>query len=518
MGTILSRIIVPNRERITQKELYYHSTDAVEIERGALVITQGSKVRFDTYFNAFFYPKYLYYTTISSIAICLQIKGIAQVRVLCSIPTGKEILLYEKTVSGGEYISPMFQLADFPLDGMFYFELEAVSKEMRFLSGRYETAQVPSHNVKVAAVICTYRRESYVIRNVKQLQETVWEDTVCPIREDLDALVIDNGGTLNLTENDHVRVFPNKNCGGSGGFTRGLIEAYCRRPAYSHVLFMDDDISFETETLVKTVQILRYAKQLDRSLCIGGQMLIEDAPTIQFEAGAFYRKGRLEPVNQGLDLSTPNSLLDNEMEHHVQYNAWWYCCIPLVVVEQIGLPLPLFLKTDDVEYGLRMAPQILLMNGIGIWHTAFSHKYSPHLEYYIKRNELIVSALYNIGAGVLPSLWKLIRASGKAVLIGDPRTIVFLLWGYRDFLKGPDFFLKTDGEKLNAQLLDEMKKPPKSRIHSVLTDPFRLFPMIFQMVFRYTRVRNEYKRRIQELTGVDFWCRYLEIESGDETA
>ena len=37
----------------------------------------------------------------------------------------------------------------------------------------------------------------------------------------------------------------------------------------------------------------------------------------------------------------------------VDFNGWFSCLIPRVVLEQIGLSLPLFLKWDDSEFGLR---------------------------------------------------------------------------------------------------------------------------------------------------------------------
>ena len=37
----------------------------------------------------------------------------------------------------------------------------------------------------------------------------------------------------------------------------------------------------------------------------------------------------------------------------VDYNGWWMCMIPRAVAEELGQPLPLFIKWDDADYGLR---------------------------------------------------------------------------------------------------------------------------------------------------------------------
>lgn len=518
MSTILSRVVLPKPDKAAQSDLYYHANVEVCQESGALIIAKGNTVRFDSYFNALFYPKYLRYTHVAEVSIHLRISGLAQLRVVCGTGKGNENVLFETCVSDGQTDLPPYKLSELPPEGMLFFEFEAKSEAVRFLQGWYATENIPQNEIKVAAVICTYRREEYVIRNLQQLQQELWSDPECPIRDFLDAFVVDNGNTLALEEIPHVQVFPNKNCGGSGGFTRGMIEAYRKTPEYSHVLFMDDDASFEIETMVKTVQLLRFAKQFERPLCIGGQMLVEDDPMIQFEAGAYFKNARVVSMRHGLNLSDPNTLLENEIEQDVQYNGWWYCCIPLEAVKQAGLPLPFFIKADDLEYGLRIKPYFLLMNGIGVWHIVFSHKYSPHLEYYIKRNELVVSALHDSGAGIWPSLWKLIRASGKTALIGNPKTIDFILWAYRDFLEGPDFFLRTDGEQLNAKLLHEVKKPPKGRLCSILTDPFRLLPVMLRVIVGYKKAQRQYKSRVQELTCLEFWLRYLEIDTANEIA
>ncbi len=513
MGTVLSRIILPPQDDEERSPLYYRSNGEVRLKQGKLEISHGSIVRFNTYFNGFFYPKYLDYSYVSEISMCIWITGEVRVKAICWTKDQREFVLYEKRGSGfNEKIHlPVLRLKTLPYGGALFLEMEAISQTAFFHTGWYETDNSSVHPVHVAAVICTYRREHYVMQNLERIKHSIWENESCPIRNNFDLFIVDNGKSLILDETPHVHLFPNRNYGGSGGFTRGLIEAYRRKESYTHVLFMDDDISFETEVLVKTVQLLRFAKELDRPLWIGGQMLIEDQPTIQFEAGSFYRHGRLEPVNRGLDVSKLNNLLLNEKDHHVQYNAWWYCCMPVDSVEKGGLPLPLFIKTDDVEYGLRQAPHVVLMNGIGIWHMAFSQKYSPHLEYYIKRNELIVSAIHCQSNSLCLGLWKLIRAAGKAILIGDTRTVDFLLDAYRDFLKGPDFFLQSDEEELNHQLINKKQLLGKSRIRSILTDPFRLIPVLGYFMFHYTRVQQAYQTRLPELTSLAFWCGHLGI-------
>ena len=44
-----------------------------------------------------------------------------------------------------------------------------------------------------------------------------------------------------------------------------------------------------------------------------------------------------------------------------QYAGWWYCVIPTATIEREGLPLPLFVRSDDAEYALRCKPKFMSM-------------------------------------------------------------------------------------------------------------------------------------------------------------
>ena len=242
---------------------------------------------------------------------------------------------------------------------------------------------------------------------------------------------------------------------------------------------------------------------------------MEDVPTIQFESGSSYIKGRLFPRGRGLDLSSRMALMENTRDTNVQYNAWWYCCLPLSAVSRYGLPLPLFIKIDDVEYGLRLNADVVCMNGIGVWHMPFSDKYAPYLEYYIKRNELVVSAIYDNKGGVISGIYKLFRAVGKAVLTGKLKMMDFIINAYEDFLKGPEFFLKTDGEKMHHQLLRENAAEVKRNASDILAVPLRVISLIIRFTRRYSTVQKAYRQCLPELTSMDFWCDYLGIDHGD---
>lgn len=512
---ILMRMIFPPPEEPEKQPLYFRGA-AAPAPDGGLTLTDGAGVRFDTWFNAFFYGAYLRYTRAERARLCLRTSGELCAALFAAGQDGAETLLFQTEVSGEDTRTdfPEYALRELPACGALFLACRARSGSAVVHGGWFESPVVPAP-VRVAAVICTYRREQAVSRNARAVERGIFSDPACPARDDLDLLIVDNGRSARIEETPRLTVFPNKNCGGSGGFARGMLEACRELGRYTHVLLMDDDISFEPETLSRTVQFLKAARPSERPLCVGGQMLLEHAPAMQFEAGADYRNGRLAPIGRGLDLSRRECLLENERAPAARYNAWWYCCIPVSAVREKGLPMPFFIKTDDVEYGLRLDADIALLNGIGVWHTAFSEKYSPHLEYYIKRNELTVSAIYGSGAGRLRACWKLLRSCGRAVLNGDARAAAFMLRGCRDFLEGPDFFLRTDAETLNGRLLEANSPSAERRLRALLVVPFRLLPVLAALLLRYPRVRAEYRTRRDELTSAAFWRGQLNIREGE---
>ena len=88
-------------------------------------------------------------------------------------------------------------------------------------------------------------------------------------------LVIDNGRTLDAEtlSGDGVRVFPNKNVGGAGGFARGMIEAMRLEKPATHVLLMDDDVQISTESLKRTYQLLSIVNDEYKDSYVSGAMM-----------------------------------------------------------------------------------------------------------------------------------------------------------------------------------------------------------------------------------------------------
>lgn len=518
--TRLYRLLLPSAGPCAVPELYYRAgapdAGAVEQEGETLQMPEGSSVSFDTYFGSFPYAQYRTYTQVEGVAVQLRLKGPFRVR-LCALTRGRRgeaarEVLQERTVhaGGGSAFCLCQNLAGLAGEGLLYPELTALSAGCAFEGGEYAAGPDPQGDkpVRVAAVVCTFRREEYVRRNLRNAEAGFYASPGNPAAGRLDFLVVDNGGTLDraAVENAHTRVFPNRNCGGSGGFTRGILEA-CRG-GYTHALLMDDDILFEPELLAKTVSFLTLLKPAYREYSVAAGMLEQERPWMQHNAGFVWhgRSGKL--LKTGLDLREPQSLLHNLRDEKATSCGWWYMCIPTEIPRKLGLPLPFFIKEDDHEYAMRAGSRLIFLGGVGVWHQAFSQKSTPSMEYYVKRNEMIVNALYFPRYGACRNAAKLLLAFGKRMLKGDFAAAGLLLRACDDFLQGVDFLRRTDGCELNGGL--QMQANGAARHPLCLLGRFPA--ACLRLLAGHRRAAESYRAGWRELTTAGFWRGQLRLE------
>ena len=246
---------------------------------------------------------------------------------------------------------------------------------------------------------------------------------------------------------------PNRNLGGAGGFARGLMELRDERWA-THVLFMDDDVTFEPEVVGRIAGVLAFAR--DAQLCISGGMLREEYPNRQFEAGARIASNAVHiwQVNgSDYDLTDPeeDDLLDNEADEHIDYGGWWCFAFPIDLTDDY--PLPVFVRGDDVCFGLKYcAGRTIAMNGIGVWHQDFAHKNGPVAFFYEARNIPLVLSIarddYKAGALRKRVVDRTLRFSAAFKY----ESAEAVLDGTEAFLDGPDRLLAKSADELNAEL------------------------------------------------------------------
>lgn len=460
---ILQNVLFPTYGVCREVDMYYRGNHNSYIDScKCLIAEKEEEFRFDTYFNGFSAYKWNKYTNVNEIDLELKFKGSFKLILLKSIRnhdrTVTEVPVGEYYIESANRVTQSFTFGKHTR-GMLGFVLVSLEKDSYFYGGHYCTS-VKSESIRrvsLAITMCTYRREDYIKFNIDRINNQLLSDPY--IKDKLHVYISDNGKTLDTKalSNDYVVVVWNKNTGGAGGFTRGLIEGMNSKRVHTHYLFMDDDIIFETDSIYRTISLLSILREEFLDSFIGGTMLRMDKQTIIHESGAIWSNGKIRSLKQGIDVSAVEGCLYNEVDEGSQYNAWWYCTIPAKHINKENLPCPLFIKADDIEYSLRNMSNLILINGISVWHEPFDSKYAPHLHYYITRNRLIVNSVS--GLSDLKETIFLLRGEWiREMYLYRYDNAKLILNGVEDFLKGVDYFKDINPTELHEKVMGSTYK------------------------------------------------------------
>lgn len=467
--------------------MYYHTDQLLtpDARTGDWTIAGAGTVDFTTYFNALSVLKLLKYTRATAFRLHIDIKSAKPVTV---------------TQTRAERLSMQPQLvesvtADVPGDNKWHevtldittdpttviagFQI-ATQAKTAIRNGWYEVEfDGEAHDVELAIATTTFRKEKFIERNI-DLVKTELLGSDYDIAKHLTMHVIDNGRTLDAAalSDAHVTVTPNENVGGAGGFARGMIESLEQTTPATHVLLMDDDVEVSPESILRTYNLLRIVNDEYAEAFVSGAMLnIEDTQDQKEDTGYISTyDGSCVPAKPPLQVTkfvdvVYNECYDEQMsvpaDAH-RYAAWWYCVIPTAVIERNGLPLPVFVRFDDVEYGIRCNPKFMTMNGICVWHAKFDIRYNAGVErYQTIRNQMIgqmTTGLVPDTKTMLHSLHHMVDLECRKFNYTDAE---LALQGFEDFLKGPKFimqpvaqecFMRANREKEQLVSFDELRE------------------------------------------------------------
>lgn len=523
----LFEIIFPNE--IQEANGLYFRSEPEDLQFESGFVKKGTVLRTDTYYNIFSLSKYQKYTNIQTISLHLKAEGLFRLSIYQQSfdRSNRANMLISEEVhfEKDEQVQIPIECITPCDNSVIYFTLEALEHGCRFLSGFYATQITDARKdpVRIAMVICTYKRESYVYHTLDSLCRNIFDDEQNEAKDKIEVFIVDNGRTIEKKWENYpqIHLIPNKNLGGSGGFTRGMTEVLQQEKEFSHVLLTDDDITLDYHVLLKTIQFLKIEKEAYRDTCLAGSMLYIDRPTIQHEAGAmwegeFYRP---RPSKAKLDLSRVENLLFNEKEEKVDYAGWGYLCIPLSIIKENDLPLPLFVKWDDVEYAIRSKMQCLTLNGIGFWHPSYENNFNSSLEYYAIRNALVINACHNI-----PNRFFRLHVGKRYfvnVIYGNYGVARCILQAIYDYLQGIDFFKVLDGEDNHRKIgrffendsYGESFTRPQKAVKSLRAlfridfwkSSIRFVKVFFAFCVRHKKIDNEYHDRYREICSLEFW-------------
>lgn len=453
---------------------------------------------FCTYFNSISIKKWHQYTTIQQVMLELNVKGSFEITVSMYSASGEQILIQEKI--NGPIYRKNWHIDELSGD-IAGFSLRALEDGAQYCGGAYYGEFSQWSEKKIGIGICTFKREKYVLKTIEHLQDFQENNKW------LQVLVVDNGSTLQEQNKEGLRIIHNRNFGGSGGFTRAMIE-YVDEDQVDYVLLMDDDIVLDSTALERTHSLLCGLKNEYKDSFLSGAMLRLEEPTIQHENTAYWGKIRLHGFGKGFDVSKIQSLLDNEVvqNHLNQYGAWWYCAIPLHRIKDIGYPLPVFVKGDDMEYGIRNNKPLIHMNGIGVWHQSFAAKVSPVVNYYSDRNMLIINQ-YAYGCSRWTLSFAILGRLFKRIIKKNYQGIKLLNLAIHEVISGFYGITRIPADKK----MDFVKKYKDERnIIVIILNIIYLSGFCF---FSFNNIKKKYQQfQTKELNDKCFWCRYLEID------
>lgn len=403
---IIQNILFPKHEICDEPSLYFHSNRKIYVEddNDCVIVNGGQTLIADTYFNSISIRKWVLYTIIDNLSLRLSVCGDMELRVIGAKYVANQspilaVMIYHRHSSDDKEDVEL----QIPIDKSFdniYFHITSLKDGSTFYGGCYttnESSYVLNSRFKMAMNLCTYKREEYILSTIKKIKTELISNENNPISNNLDIYLVDNGETLDERDFENIRFFAQSDFGASGGFTRGLIEMINSNEEYDYVLFMDDDVIIDTETISRTYVFLSLLSDEYKNSILGGSFLKINKPYIQVESGGIWNGGKPIAPNKNLDLrSFYNVLKNEEINPNINYHPWFYCCMPFSKVSMDNLPLPMFMKRDDIEYCLRFGGNFIQLNGICVWHEGYEFKYNASLLYYIVRSTPIVNAIHKI--------------------------------------------------------------------------------------------------------------------------
>ncbi len=473
------------------RKLYY--TGNAYKENGCTVVPDGETLDFFTYFGSLSVEKWQKYTFAESFCLILEIEGEFELEFVGGYSADGRKAAFENfgghVYRKNERVRLELALPTDVKSKVIGFWLRSVANVRLYRA--FYAATVKEERIQkpmIAITTTTFRKEAYIMKNMEQLERELFSDN--EYKDGFCWNIIDNGRTLTAPESDHIRVFANANLGGAGGFARGMIEATRSKKALTHILLMDDDVKISTDSLKRLYDFLRIVRPEYAMYFISGAMLKMGQPSIQHEdVGTLIPEGYHRPVKRKLNMAKPAAFVKNEGysydEDAHNYAAWWFCCIPMSFIRTDNLPIPVFVRGDDMEFSLRNHARFITMNGFCVWHEGFEGKFSTAMEFYqTQRNIWIVTALHDelSDVDVHRRFVKMFRQELRKF---DYKGAGFLLDALEDYLKGPDFLIGLNGEESIRQKREA---------------DYVAEPMPFAMRKELPKKKELYKRR--KLTGI----------------
>ncbi|RBY77807.1 glycosyltransferase family 2 protein [Geodermatophilus sp. TF02-6] len=453
---LLQRVLMPRpADQLKVRSLYLDEVNSDRVrarDRFSAEIPAGSELSLATYFNAFPASYWRRWSVLDTVVLKLTVAGTCRVDVYRSKADGESMHITGATHEGDDERTLEFELDLGPfIDGGWYWFDVTTEEPTTLRDAGWYAPHAPAEEPRLSVGICTYNRP---VDAVAALGALVGDRAV---RDALHLAVVADQGNNHVRDTalypevaealgERLRIIEQPNLGGSGGFARTMHEAFTDSEATHHVL-LDDDIQLEPDSLLRARAFAAYARQ---PTLVGGQMLALQDRSVLHTMGEIVDRSnffwRNAPHTEYFHDFGHRSLRQTRHLHRridVDYNGWWMCLIPRPVFERIGMPLPVFIKWDDAEYGLRAFaagfPTVSLP-GTAIWHLSWGDKddASDWQAYFHIRNRLIAAALHSPYKHGGKLFREMLKVDLRFLINLQYSTVELHQMAYRDVLAGPD--------------------------------------------------------------------------------
>ncbi|MCK9794998.1 glycosyltransferase [Isoptericola sp. 4D.3] len=420
------------------------------VEDGGVRVPAGATQGFATYFSAFPASYWVRWAGVTTARLEVDAAGDGTVRLVRSDAHGVATTVAAAVLSPGEPVALDADVSAMGDGGWLWFEVEAGDVDAVVTDARWLVDVAPRRTGDVCLSITTMDKPEFCVATLRRIAGSAALAEAAPavlVVDQGSRRVVDHPGYAEVAEalGDRLTVIDQRNLGGSGGFSRGMLEAL-DRPGADAVLILDDDVEVEPEALLRAIRFHRAART---PVVVGGHMLDLHRPTVlnSFSEVVHERSfnwGPPQPDQQWHDLAA-GPLRDTPWLHargESDFNGWWMCLLPTAVLRDVGLSLPLFLKWDDAEFGLRARDAghaTVSFPGAALWHVAWTEKDDTvEWQAYLHVRNRVATALLHARRPRAALLVPLLLANDLKLLLGLRYYAVDLhVRALRDVLAGP---------------------------------------------------------------------------------
>lgn len=493
---ILQNIIFPDPKICDIKEMFFRSSAHYNVEKDILEATRPIHIDFHSYFNIIPVKHFNEYLGIEHIDFFAKFKGKAEFLLYANVMGYSEPQLIHHTIVESDDYSYRTDICKFieikGINGYLYLVINTHSEifEMKSFSVSCLSDKEPA---KVGIVSCTFKREKEVLRTVECIENIFTNDKFSFKNSQLFVIDNDQKQVLKLHETKKIHHIANKNLGGAGGFTRGIIESINANLDY--VLLCDDDILIFGEIFRRAIVTL--SLMLDPRKGLHGCMLEEESKYTLHEIGEYFDINKRFHINQhyGKNMTNLSDLKAVVFESFGTSKSsnmfgWWFTAFPTSLFKEIGLPLPVFVSGDDLEFSLRAYKHgysAYISPTISVWHPSHMSQHTPIRNYFITRNRFAYFPLHTSQAKLELLFKKSVKRTYHLLLTKRYATAESNIVALEDFLRGAEWF----NEDL-TYWIDKMKYLSQEKTQSLYTNKW-LVPTFHNHL---TKLQNSRKNRI----------------------